>query len=254
MWHILMTIQLLASILSIVIIDLVLSGDNALVIAMASHRLPPRQRRWAILLGGGGAISLRVLFTAAAVFLLVVPLLQAFGGVLLTWIAYKLLRDETSAEVHIEAGATLASSVQTIVLADVVMSLDNILAVGGAAHGSIELLIFGLLLSMPLLLFGSSLIARLMNRFTWLILVGAGVLTFTAARMIVDDRLVKGVIPEPLHLVMLIMLALVLTLGVLSPTLLRRRRMRQEAVTDDDAEPREPVGSVVGSLERSRED
>lgn len=219
-----MSVDLVARVLSIVIIDLVLSGDNALVIAMASHRLPPRQRRWAIIFGGAGAIGLRILFTALAVYLLVVPFLQAIGGVLLTWIAYKLLRQETEEEVHIEAKDSLIAAVQTIIVADAVMSLDNILAVGGAAHGSVELLLFGLLLSMPLLLFGSSLIARLMNRLPWLTLVGAMVLTVTAARMIVDDRIVDEVIGEEMHSFALLALAVVLTLIVMIPTFIRRRR------------------------------
>lgn len=241
-WH------LLASILSIVVIDLVLSGDNALVIGMASHRLPPRQRRVAIILGGAGAIGLRVLFTALAVFLLVIPLLQAAGGVLLTWIAYKLLRDETHAGPQIEAQDTLIESVQTIVLADVVMSLDNILAVGGAAHGSIELLIFGLALSMPLILFGSSLIARLLNRLPGLILIGVGVLTVTAARMVADDRLVAGRIPEPLHQPVLVGLAVGLTLLVFIPAAIRWRRARRG---DQAHEEEEAVVAGAGRGEHS---
>lgn len=243
-----MTWSLIASVFSIVVIDLVLSGDNALVIGMASHRLPPRQRRWAIILGGAGAIGLRIGFTALAVFLLRIPFLEGLGGLLLTWIAYKLLRGETEDGHQVKARDTLIDSVQTIIMADVVMSLDNILAVGGAAHGSFELLVFGLLLSMPLLLFGSSLIARLMNRFPWLILIGAVVLTITAARMIADDRLVEEHLSPEMHSFVLVGLAILLTAVVMIPTLLRRRRRRALA-EELEAEPeperereRQPLG------------
>lgn len=239
----------LASILSIVVIDLVLSGDNALVIGMASHRLPARQRRWAIILGGAGAVGLRVLFTALAVFLLVVPFLQAAGGVLLTWIAYKLLREETHGDPHIEAQDTLIDSIKTIIMADAVMSLDNILAVGGAAHGSLALLLFGLGLSMPLLLFGSSLIARLMNRMPWLILIGVGVLTLTAARMIADDRIVERQIPSSLHLPLLIGLAVGLSALVFIPAIVRWRRARR--VRDAGDEEEQAVGAGRGHTARS---
>jgi YjbE family integral membrane protein len=221
-----MTLELIGSIASIVIIDLVLSGDNALVIGMAAHRLPPRQRRWAIIVGGAGAIGLRVLFTALAAFLLAVPFLQALGGILLTWIAYKLLRLEQEEVTGVKPKDTFLAAVWTIVMADLVMSLDNMLAVGGAAHGSVELLLFGLILSMPILLFGSSLIARLLNRLPWLMIVGSVVLTITAARMVTDDRFVRDQIPEQLHLIATVALALLLTLVALIPVFIRRRTKR----------------------------
>lgn len=221
-----MTLELLGSILSIVIIDLALSGDNALVIGMAAHRLEPRQRRWAIIVGGAGAIVLRVIFTIAAALLLKIPLLEALGGLALTWIAYKLLHEEQEEVSAIEAKESFLSSVQTIIFADLVMSLDNMLAVGGASHGSLELLLFGLLLSMPLLLLGSSLIARMLSRFPWLMIIGSAVLTITAARMIVDDEIVEHRIPEGFHLPVLIALAVLLTVVMLIPVVLQRRRER----------------------------
>lgn len=211
-----MSAHLLTGIFSIVIVDLVLSGDNALVIGMAAHRLPPRQRRWAIILGGAGAIALRITFTALAAVLLAIPLLEAAGGLLLTWIAYKLLREETE-EHNIVAAESFFGAVQTITLADLVMSLDNMLAVGGAAHGSIELLLFGLLLSMPLLLFGSSLVARLLNRVPSLLWLGVLVLTITAARMLVDDPVIARRLGADLHLLALIGLAIGLTGLVITP-------------------------------------
>lgn len=223
-----MHLDLLGSIFSIVIIDLVLSGDNALVIGMAAHRLEAKQRRWAIIAGGAGAIMLRVIFTALAALLLVVPLLEAAGGLALTWIAYKLLREEQDDASGIEAKDTFFAAVQTIVVADLVMSLDNMLAVGGASNGSLNLLLFGLLLSMPLLLLGSSVIARMLNRFPWLMFVGSLVLIITAARMIVDDRIVGTQIPEELHLIAVIVLAVILAVVAVVPVLLRRRRARIE--------------------------
>ncbi len=236
-----MTLHLLSSILSIVVIDLVLSGDNALVIGMASRRLPPRQRRWAIIVGGAGAIGLRITFTALAALLLGLPLLEAAGGLLLVWIAYKLLREEE--ETHdIQARESFLSAVQTIILADLVMSLDNMLAVGGASHGSIELLLFGLALSMPLILFGSSLIARLMNRFPWLTVVGVVVLTITAARMVVDDRLIAGALGEEMHSFALVGLAIGFTLLVLVPVFLDWRRAQLGRAAEEAEEEPEVVG------------
>lgn len=190
-----MSFELLKAVLSIVVIDLVLSGDNAVVIGMASRLLPPAQRRKAILFGAGGAIGLRILFTALAAFLLSIPLLQAFGGALLLWIAFKLLR-QSDHEHGIKEGRSLPEAVRTIVLADVIMSLDNILAVGGAAHGDLRLLLFGLGLSMPLILFGSGLIARLMNRFPWLVYLGSGILAYTAMEMIYEDPRLGPYLPH----------------------------------------------------------
>ena len=218
-----MTLNLLASVLSIVVINIVLSGDNALVIGMASHQLLPRQRRWAIILGGAGAIVLRIMFTAVAVLLLGVPFLEGIGGLVLAWIAYRLLRAETENDRQIPANESLVAAVRTIIVADVVMSLDNILAIGGAAHGSVELLILGLVLSMPLILLGSSLLARLMNRFPWLTIVGSVVLTITAARMVVDDPIVADALHGWMHDVVMVALSILLTLAVLVPTIVQRR-------------------------------
>ncbi|MHB0870035.1 MAG: TerC family protein [Chloroflexota bacterium] len=207
-----------ASLMGIVVIDLVLSGDNALVIGMAARRLPSHRRRIAILLGGAGAIGLRVLFAAIATLLLAVPLLQAAGGALLLWIAWKLLRDHATTH-EVAESISVLGALKTIILADVVMSLDNILAVAGASHGSIELLMFGLLLSMPLILFGSSLVATLMNRFSWLELVGAAVLTWTAGSMIVEDQIVGLLLQQEVVIAVLVPMAL--TALFLGPALSR---------------------------------
>lgn len=192
-----MTVETLAAVLSIVVIDLTISGDNALVIGMAAHQLPSDQRRLAIALGTAGAVGLRVLFTALAAVLLSVPLLQAVGGVLLAWIALKLLLQGTShSESSHRPGKTLLEAIQIIIVADAVMSLDNILAVAGASHGSLPLLLFGLALSMPIVMFGSGLVANLISRFRWLVYLGAGVLAWTSGQMILDDRIVGSYLPH----------------------------------------------------------
>jgi YjbE family integral membrane protein len=179
-------VESLTAILSIIVIDLVLSGDNAVVIGMAARSLSDENRRRAIIIGGAGAIGLRIIFTALATLLLGIPGLQAIGGVLLFWIAFRLLRPQGGHENVKEAGS-LGEAIRTIILADVVMSLDNILAVGGAAQGHLNLLIFGLLLSIPIILFGSELVARLLARFPAFIYVGAFVLIHAAVAMILHD-------------------------------------------------------------------
>ena len=208
---------LLAGVLGIVVIDLVLSGDNAIVIGMAARRLPPKQRRMAIILGGAGAIGLRVVFAATTALLLQIPLLQATGGLMLLWIAWKLLRDgEASHEVA--ESVSLVGALKTIILADVIMSLDNILAIAGVSHGDVGLLLFGLIVSMPLILFGSGLIANIMNRMPWLGMVGAGILAWTAGTMVIHDKIVGQLLPNSALLDTLV--PVVLTVGVLAPSLL----------------------------------
>ncbi|HET7036073.1 MAG TPA: YjbE family putative metal transport protein [Thermomicrobiaceae bacterium] len=224
----------LVSLLGIILINIVLSGDNALVIGMAARNLQPRQRRWAILAGGAAAIVLRVIFTFVAVLLLRVPLLEALGGLLLVWIAFKLLREGEEAEV---AGKeSILGAVWTIVFADMVMSLDNMLAVAGAANGSDLLVFIGLLLSMPLILFGATLIARLLNRYSWLMIVGSAVLTITAANMVVSDEVV-GTWVAGWHDLALAGLAAGFTVLVLAPTLLRWRRIRLERLEEHVRHP-----------------
>lgn len=190
------SLTLIQSFISIVILDLVLSGDNAVVIGMAAHRLPPAQRKRAIIIGAGGAILLRIIFTIAAALLLAVPLVEGVGGVLLLWIAYTLVRQEEDAQHKVRSGDTLFIAIRTIIMADVVMSLDNILAVGGSAHGNVPLLIFGLLLSMTLLMFGSNLVAGLMARYSWLVYLGAAILIYTAIGMIFHDPLIGPHLPQ----------------------------------------------------------
>lgn len=224
-----MTFETLAAVLSIVVIDLTISGDNALVIGMAAHQLPARQRRLAILLGSGGAVGLRVLFAAAAALLLSVPLLQAMGGLLLAWIAFKLLvQEEGESNQNHRSAVSLTDAVRIIILADVVMSLDNILAVAGASHGDIRLLVLGLGLSIPIVMFGSSLVASLMNRLRWLVYLGAGILAWTSAQMILEDPIVGPYLPH--NWMMEIGLSILVGVAVLgASSAWRRVRSRNKA-------------------------
>jgi YjbE family integral membrane protein len=176
---------------SIVIIDLTLAGDNALVIALAVRNLPARQQFYGRLWGTAGAVGLRLAFIFIATFLLRLAYLQVIGGLLLIWIAIKLVRQqgaEGGPDGHVRQGTTLLEAVWIIIVADAVMSLDNVLAVAAAAHGDMLLVIFGIGLSIPIVIWGSGLLARLMNRFAWIIWVGGGILGYFAMQMILHDK------------------------------------------------------------------
>jgi len=178
-------------VLQIIGIDLVLSGDNAVVIAMAAHRLPPKQRKLAFLFGAGGAIVLRIIATIAVSLLLKVPLLLFFGGAVLTWIAFQLLLEEEEAEHHVGPAESLGHAIRTIMVADFIMSLDNMLAVAGAGREHPALIVFGLLFSIVIIMSGGAVIANMMNKYPALILIGAGVLAWTAGTMIVEDPMLR---------------------------------------------------------------
>jgi YjbE family integral membrane protein len=192
--------SLVSRIIQIVLIDLVLSADNAVVIGMAAQPLPPRQRRKAILFGGGVAILLRVVLTGVAALLLGLPALKAIGGALLLWIAYRLLEREDEGDAGVRAASTLRAAIATILIADVVMSLDNVLGVAAASNGDIALLIFGLLVSMAIVMLGGGLFADLIDRLWWLAYVGAAVIAWTGSEMIQEDALVSGLAALPLAL------------------------------------------------------
>jgi YjbE family integral membrane protein len=182
--------EFFSSVLSIILIDLVLSGDNAVVIGLAAHRLPLQQRKMAILLGGGAAIVLRMGLTAVAALLLQIPILQLVGGLLLLWIAVRLLAAEEESHEGIKAAASLRQAIVTILVADFIMSTDNVLGVAGASHGDVGLLLFGLVLSMAILMFMGSLVANVVNRIWWLAYVGSAVIAWTGVTMIFEDSVV----------------------------------------------------------------
>jgi len=177
-----------ARVLGIIVIDLTLAGDNALVIALAVRTLPKRQQFWGRIWGTAGAVGLRLLFITVATILLKIPFLQLVGGLLLLWIAFKLVRQQTGAEGHVRQGSSLRESVWIIIVADAVMSLDNVLAVAAAAHGDLTLVVFGIALSLPIVVWGSGILAALMNRFVWIIWLGGGILGYVAGEMILKER------------------------------------------------------------------
>lgn len=193
-------IQDVADILKIILIDIVLSGDNAVVIAMAAHRLPLHHRRQAILWGGGIAIGMRIAFTLVMSYLLVIPGLRLVGGLVLAWIACKLLLEEEEHKITPDnADESAWAAIKMIFIADFMMSLDNMLAVAGASHGNAVKLLFGLFVSIGIIMTCSGLIARLMNRFPILVFLGAAILALTAGEMILGDREVAGFIVRRFH-------------------------------------------------------
>jgi YjbE family integral membrane protein len=174
--------------LEIIVINLLLSGDNAVVIALACRNLPPGQRRWGIIWGAVGAILLRIVLTFFAVSLLKLSWLKIVGGLLLVWIGIKLIAEEGGeGGSDIKASDRLWSAVRTVIIADVVMSIDNVLGVAAAAKGSLLLLVFGLVVSVPLVIGGAQLIMRLIERFPILIVAGGGLLGYVAGELIVED-------------------------------------------------------------------
>jgi YjbE family integral membrane protein len=180
--------EFFVALLQIIWIDLVLSGDNAVVIALACRSLPEKQRRWGIILGAGTAIGLRVIFAIFIIYLLGVPYLKIVGGLLLLWIAVKLVLPEEEAEGGgVAAGTTLFAAIRTIAIADAVMSLDNVIAIAAASHGSVLLLTLGLLISIPCIVFGSTMILTAIDRFPVLIYAGAGLLGWIAGHMLLTD-------------------------------------------------------------------
>jgi len=181
-----------ARLVSIVVIDLSLAGDNALVIALAVRSLPTREQWLGRIWGTAAAVALRLLFIAVVSALLTIPLLRVIGGVLLLWIAVKLVRPGGHEEGHVRHGASLRQAVWIIVVADVTMSLDNVLAVAAAAHGDLLLVGLGIALSLPIVVWGSGFLARLMARQAWIIWVGGGILGYVAGEMITDDPLVRS--------------------------------------------------------------
>ena len=175
------------AILKIIGINIVLSGDNAVVIALACRNLPPEQRRIGILLGAGAAVVLRVIFTVLIAYILDVPWLKLIGGLLLFWIAIKLVKGEEADEDSVKAGNSLFEAVKIVAIADIVMSLDNVLAIAAAAGGQMYLIILGLVISIPLVVFGATLILSLLTRYPVLVWGGAALLGWVAGELIATE-------------------------------------------------------------------
>jgi YjbE family integral membrane protein len=219
-------------------VNIVLSGDNAVVIALAARSLPAKQRRLAIVLGSVGAIVLRVILTAAAAKLLQLPWLRLVGSLLLLWIGVKLVNSDEEHEASGDASSGLGGAIRTILVADFVMSLDNVLGVAAAAHGSIALLIIGLAISIPLIVFGSALILKVMDRFPALVLVGAGLIGYVAGEMLLADPVLAAWVPADnalfMHAVPVLTAVLLVAAGKLLAA--RERRPAPQHVIDLDGE------------------
>ena len=182
-----------SALLAIILIDLVLAGDNAIVIALAARSLPQHLQKKAIVWGTVGAILVRSIMTIAVVWLLKIPGLMLVGGLGLLWIAYKLIADQGGDDGdHGPAATTFWGAMKTIIVADALMGIDNVLGVAGAAHGAMDLVVIGLLISVPIVVFGSTMVLKLVDRFPAIIYIGAAVLAWTAASMIVNEPVLSS--------------------------------------------------------------
>ena len=235
--------QFWVAVAQIILIDIVLSGDNAVVIALACRKLPPEQRRKGVLWGVAGAIGLRVVLTAFAALLLDLPWLKLAGGLLLLWIGIKLmLPEEGHGEGAIAAADNLWGAVKTIIIADLVMSIDNVIAVAGAAHGHLGLLIFGLAVSIPLIVWSSQLMLKLMDRFPIVVSGGAALLGWVAGSMIAHDAIAKPWLDAHLPYADKVLATagalLVLLIGrTLASRMEMRQRMREISLNEGGPKP-----------------
>jgi YjbE family integral membrane protein len=187
--------QFLSALMAIIVIDIVLAGDNAIVIALAARQLPPHLQKKAIVWGALGAVAVRVILTAAVVYLLRIPGLLAVGGALLIWIAWKLLQPDegnSTSDSHAPVVTGFWSAMRTVIIADALMGLDNVLAVAGAAHGNLLLVVLGLAISVPIVMWGSTLVLKVVERFPIVVYLGSGVLVWTAVTMMLNEKTFSG--------------------------------------------------------------
>ncbi|GAK39664.1 TerC family protein [Paenibacillus urinalis] len=219
--------QFLISLLQIVFIDLILAGDNAIVIGLAARNLPQSVQKKAIVYGTGGAVLIRILATIIVLWLLQIPWLLLVAGLLLVGIAYKLLADQ-GADEHsdIKAGSSLWSAVRTIIIADAAMGIDNVIAVAGAAEQNLILVILGLLISVPVIVWGSTLFIKLIDRFPWVMYIGAAVLAYTASNMITEERRFETFFIS--HPVLRILFIVLVIGGVLFAGYRKQQNMKRE--------------------------
>ena len=229
--------EFFSALLAIVVIDLVLAGDNAIVIAMAARNLPAHLQKKAIVWGAVGAIAVRSAMTLAVVYLLKIPGLMLVGGLLLVWIAYKLLNPgKEDSDGHDNASTSFWGAMKTIVIADAVMGLDNVLAVAGASHGSYVLVILGLLISIPVVIWGSTQILKLVERYPSVTYIGAGVLAWTAAKMMTAEPFVRE-LPVFQNPAFDYAIQALVILGVLFGGFIRSRLALEETILPAEVEP-----------------
>jgi YjbE family integral membrane protein len=219
-----------SALLAIILIDLVLAGDNAIVIALAARNLPPHLQKKAILWGTFGAIAVRSAMTVGVVWLLKIPGLMGVGGAALLWIAYKLLIEEEDEGHDGPVVTTFLGAMKTIVIADALMGIDNVLGVAGAAHGDFTLVVIGLLVSIPIVVFGSTVVLKLVERFPIIIQGGAAVLAFTAGKMITGEPLLKPYLglDQPSHTAIRWSLYALCIVGVLATGWWANRRQKAQ--------------------------
>ena len=213
-----------SALLAIILIDLVLAGDNAIVIGLAARNLPPALQRKAIVWGTVGAIVVRAAMTVGVVWLLQIPGLMLLGGLGLLWIAYKLLADQGDGHDDNPVVTTFWGAMRTIVIADALMGVDNVLGVAGAAHGQFDLVLIGLLASVPIMVFGSNVVLRLVDRFPAIIMLGSAVLALTAAQMVLGEPMVEEYLAGDELLPLRVAVYLVAVLGVCGGGWLAARR------------------------------
>ena len=220
-----------SALLSVILVDLVLAGDNAVVIALAVRNLPDTQRRWGIILGAGAAVGLRVVCTFFAAQMLRIMFLKFIGGALILWIAVKLLTQGHEDE-KVDQAKNLIQAIKLIVIADIVMSLDNMLAVGGASKGNMFLLLFGLGLSIPLVVGTSSLLSMLMDKYPIIVIIGAAVLGKVAGEMMTTDALVQKWFALPPYVTYIAEAAFAVGVVVVGKLIMKRKKARMEAVEE----------------------
>jgi YjbE family integral membrane protein len=242
--------EFFSALLAIIVIDLVLAGDNAIVIAMAARNLPAHLQKKAIIWGAVGAIAVRSAMTLLVVYLLKIPGLMLIGGLLLVWIAYRLLNPSQESDEHGNVSTTFWGAMKTIVIADAVMGLDNVLAVAGASNGSYVLVVLGLLISIPVVIWGSTQILKLVERFPSVTYLGAGVLAWTAAKMMVSEPISEEWLTSQSPALEYV-IQVVVVLGVLISGFIRSRRSFKGVIAPsvlvpesaNIASPRQPPNS-----------
>ncbi len=245
----LLSTEFLSALLAIVIIDLVLAGDNAIVIALAARNLPIDLRKKAIIWGTFGAIGVRTAMTLVVVWLLKIPGLLLAGGALLVWIAWKLLADNDHNEHQVSAASNFWGAMKTIVVADAVMGLDNVLAVAGAAHGNFMLVVLGLLISIPIVIWGSQIILKYVERFPAIVYIGGAVLAWTAVKMMINEPLVKGYFEQ--HQVLSAMAYVVVIGGVLGGGFWANHSRKRARVAENVVDLAEVLPKAVPSANKS---
>ncbi|OAB30105.1 hypothetical protein PMSD_20090 [Paenibacillus macquariensis subsp. defensor] len=218
----------LAALLNIIFLDLILAGDNAIVIGLAARNLQPATQKKAIIYGTAGAVVLRIFATIVVLWLLNIPWLLLIGGILLVWIAYKLMTDDDD-HTDVKASQSLWAAVRTIIIADAAMGIDNVIAVAGAANHNLILVIIGLLISVPIVVWGSTLFIKLISRFPWIIYVGSIVLGYTASNMMTEEKKLQPFFEQ--YPVLRILFIIIVTAGILTAGFIKIRSNKRNKIT-----------------------